>query len=56
MKEFLKILKIFSQCEKCNWKIWNLKDATSIDREDFKAQDETKNYEFIKKTKLFTQR
>ena len=54
MKKFLKILKIFSQCEKCNRKIWNLKDATLIDRENFKTQNKAENYEFIEKTRLFT--
>ena len=56
IKKFLKTSKIFSQCEKCNRKIWNLKDATLIDHEDFKTQNEAKNYEFIEKTRLFTQR
>ena len=54
IKEFLKISKIFSQCKKCNRKIWNLKSAILIDRENLKTQSEVKNYEFIKKTKLFT--
>ena len=56
MKKLLKISRIFSQCEKCNWKIWNSKNATSIDREDFKTQNETENYKFIEETKLFTQK
>ena len=56
MKELLKILKIFSQCEKCRREIRNLKDATSIDRENLKAQNKAKDYEFIKKARLFTQR
>ena len=54
MKELLKMLRIFSQCEKCRREIWNSKNATSIDRKDLKAQSETKNYEFIEKAKLFT--
>ena len=54
IKEFLKISKIFSQCEKCNQEIWNLKNATLIDREDFKTQSETENYKFIEKMRLFT--
>ena len=53
IKKILKILKIFLQCEKCNRKIWNLKNVTLIDRENFKMQNETENYKFIKKTKLF---
>ena len=34
----------------------NFKSATLIDRESFKTQNKTKNYKFIKKTRLFTQR
>ena len=56
IKEFLKISRIFSQCEKCNREIWNLKNATLIDREDLKTQNETENYKFIEETKLFTQK
>ena len=56
MKELLKILRISSQCEKCCQEIWNLKDVTLIDREDLKAQSKAKDYEFIKKAKLFMQR
>ena len=56
MKELLKVLKISSQCEKCHREIWNSKDVTLIDREDLKAQSETKNYEFIEKARSFTQR
>ena len=56
IKKLLKILRIFSQYEKCNRKIWNLKNAILIDREDLKTQNEAENYKFIKKTRLFTQR
>ena len=56
IKKILKISRMFSQCEECNREIWNLKNVTLIDREDFKAQSEIKNYEFIEKMKLFTQR
>ena len=56
MKELLKILKIFSQCEKCNRKIWNSKNAILIDREDLKTQNETENYKFIEETRLFMQK
>ena len=56
IKKLLKILKIFSQCEECNRKIWNLKNATLIDREDLKTQNKIENYKFIEKTKLFMQR
>ena len=37
LKEFLKISRIFSQYERYYIEIWNLKDVTSIDREDFKT-------------------
>ena len=56
MKKFLKVLRIFSQCEECNQEIWNSKNATSIDRENLKTQSETENYEFIEKTRSFTQK
>ena len=56
MKKLLKVLRISSQCERCCREIWNLKDVTLIDRENFKAQSKAKNYKFIKKAKLFTQR
>ena len=56
MKEFLKVLRIFSQCEKCNREIWNLKDATLIDRESLKTQNKTENYKFIEETRSFTQK
>ena len=53
MKKLLKILKIFSQCKICYREIWNSKNAVLINCENFKTQSETKNYEFIKKMKLF---
>ena len=33
-----------------------LKDVTLIDDEGFKTENETKNYKYIKETKLFMQR
>ena len=56
MKELLQISKIFSQCKKYYREIWNLKNAILIDREDFKTQNEAKNYKFIQKARLFMQK
>ena len=56
MKNFLKVSRISSQCERYRREIWNSKNATLINREDLKVQSEAKNYEFIEKARLFTQR
>ena len=56
LKELLKTSKIFSQCEKRYKRIWNSKNATSIDRKDFKMQNESKDCKDIKEARSFAQK